>query len=209
MNPMRNRIIRFKGRIITSLVVFLTIPLLGWNALPKLILDRNFENHPATGSSALSFTSAESSSARNVETGQKLFMGNLHFKNGGPPCMGCHSIGSNGILGGGALGPDLTSVTTRRSQSELEAILSNADAAKAPVMQPIYAEHPLTAEEQANLLAFMLSAAGQTETNKEWLVIGISLAGFAAAVMLLGLLYRGRLRGVRKLLLKKAQLQNR
>jgi hypothetical protein len=135
-------------------------------------------------------------------------MGNLRFQNGGPPCMGCHNIGENGLLGGGAMGPDLTNVSTRRSQSELAAILSNSEAAKAPIMQPIYAEHSLTAEEQADLLTFIDASAGQPETNREGLVIGISLAGFVAAVVLLGFVYRGRLRGVRRPLVKKAQPQN-
>ncbi len=172
------------GRIVLLFVAFLAIPLFGWTALPK------------------------SASIGNVEEGQKLFMGNLHFQNGGPPCMGCHNIDENGLLGGGALGPDLTNVSTRRSQSELAAILSNPDASKTPIMQPIYAEHPLTAKEQADLLAFIDASAGQPETNREGVVIGISLAGFVAAVGLLGFVYRGRLRGVRKPLVKKAQAQH-
>ncbi len=205
---MINGIGRFKGWIAFSLVVFLAIPLLGGNAFPKYLPYHNFRNNSAGGIRSLQFVSAQSSLAGNAETGQRLFMGNLHFKNGGPPCMGCHNIGSNGLLGGGALGPDLTNVATRRSQSELTAILSNSAAAQTPVMQPIFAEHPLTAEEQANLLAFIDSSVGQPEANRELLVIGISLAGFVAAVMLLGFVYRGRLRGVRKPLLKKMQSQS-
>jgi hypothetical protein len=118
--------------------------------------------------------------------------------------MGCHNIGSNGILGGGALGPDLTNVSTKRSQSELMAILANLDPAKAPVMQPIYAAHPLTVEEQADLLAFMNASVGQPETKREWLVIGISLVGFLAVVVLIELVYHRRLRGVRKPMVRQA-----
>lgn len=123
--------------------------------------------------------------------------------------MGCHNVGSNGILGGGALGPDLTNVSTKRSQSEIASILSNKEPTISPVMQPIYSEHPLTESEQADLIAFLNASVGQPESNKEILVIGISFAGFVGAVVVLGFVYRNRLRGVRKSLLKKAQPEKR
>jgi hypothetical protein len=143
--------------------------------------------------------------AGNAENGRKLFMGSAHFQHDGPPCMGCHNVGENGLLGGGALGPNLTNVSTRRSQAEILGILSNTESVISPVMQPIYTDTPLTAQEQADLLAFLGASVGQPESDKELLVIGISLAGFVAAVVLIGVVYRGRLRGVRKSLLKKAQ----
>jgi hypothetical protein len=49
----------------------------------------------------------------------------------------------------------------------------------------------------------MKATAGQPESDKELLVISISLAGFVGAVMLLGFVYRGRLRGVRRALVEK------
>jgi mono/diheme cytochrome c family protein len=139
-----------------------------------------------------------------VGRGRALFMGYLHFEAGGPPCMGCHNIGSNGILGGGALGPDLTKISSQRSQPELQTILSNSETAKVPVMKPIYAEHPLTTAEQADLLAFINASIGQPEVNREWLVMGISLLGFLAAVGLIEFVYHGRLHGVRKPLVRHA-----
>ncbi len=71
-------------------------------------------------------------------------------------------------------------------------------------MKPIYAEHLLTESEQADLIAFLEASAGQPETNRELLVIGISLIGFFAAIGLIALVYRRRLRGVRKPLVNKA-----
>jgi hypothetical protein len=129
-------------------------------------------------------------------------MGYAHFQNDGPPCMGCHNIGSNGFLGGGAMGPDLTNVTTKRSDAEILGILSNTGSVISPVMEPIFTEHPLTESEQADLIAFMDASVGQTESNKEPLVFGISLAGLVVAVVLIGIVYRKRLRGVRKPLLR-------
>src|SRR6476646_10160995 len=49
----------------------------------------------------------------NADTGKELFTGVARFQNGGPPCMACHSTGGLGALGGGQLGPDLTTVATR------------------------------------------------------------------------------------------------
>lgn len=135
-------------------------------------------------------------------------MGNAHFQNDGPPCMGCHNVGSNGLLGGGAMGPDLTNVSIRLSQEEIASILSNSGQTISPVMQPIFTEHPLSEIEQADLIAFLNASVGQPESNREIIVIGISVAGFAAAVLLLGFVYRGRLRGIRKPLLKKALTDN-
>src|SRR5215471_7583751 len=49
----------------------------------------------------------------NPEIGKDLFTGVVRFQNGGPPCMACHSAGGIGALGGGQLGPDLTTLVAR------------------------------------------------------------------------------------------------
>jgi len=149
--------------------------------------------------------SAQEIAAGNIENGRKLFMGYAHFQNDGPPCMGRHSVGNNGLLGGGAMGPNLTNVSTRLSQDEIASILTNSGSTLSPVMQPIFTDHPLTASEQADLMAFLNASVGQPESNKEIWVFGLSLVGFVAAVGVLGFIYRGRLRSVRRALVDKAQ----
>jgi mono/diheme cytochrome c family protein len=149
--------------------------------------------------------SAPAIAAGDVENGRDLFMGYVHFQNGGPPCMGCHSVGNNGLLGGGAMGPDLTNVSTEMNQTSLVSILSNFGPNISPVMEPIYTEHPLTVSEQADLIAFLIASEGQTETDRELIVVGISMAGFVAGTVLLGIIYRGRMRGARRPLVNKAQ----
>jgi hypothetical protein len=149
--------------------------------------------------------SAQAIAAGDVDNGRALFMGYAHFENEGPPCMGCHNVGENGLLGGGAMGPDLTDVSTRLSQDEIASLLSNSGPTLSPVMQPIFTEHPLTESEQADLIAFFDASVGQPEANREIWVFAISLAGFVAAVALLGFIYRGRLRSVRRALVNKAQ----
>ena len=161
-------------------------------------------------SSALATQTAEPVSAEmianaNVENGRKLFMGYAHFEHEGPPCMGCHSVGENGLLGGGALGPDLTNVSAQRSDIEILGILSNTGTVTSPVMQPIYITDPLTAEEQADLLAFMKASVGEPETDRELLVFGISILGTIGAAIVFGFIYRNRLRSVRRTLVNKAQ----
>lgn len=148
--------------------------------------------------------SAEQIATGDVENGRALFMGYTHFENDGPPCMGCHNVGGNGLLGGGALGPDLTNITEEREQSDILSVITNYGWPVSPVMQPIYTDHPLTGKEQADLIAFLNSSVGEPEADREPVVIGISLAGFAAATAGLGFVYRGRLRGVRRSLVQKA-----
>lgn len=149
--------------------------------------------------------SAKAIEAGNEENGRKLFMGYAHFENEGPPCMGCHSVGNNGFLGGGSMGPNLTDISERLTLDEMAFLLANSGSEISPVMQPIYTTHPLTVREQADLIAFMISSEGQSETDKEMIVVGISLAGTVGAAMALGFLYRGRLRGVRRPLVNEAQ----
>lgn len=195
---MTNRSGMFKGRVLPLFFVFLAAPLIAWSVLPGSPPDQI----SAGGQAA---EPAQVLPGGDAENGRDLFMGSHHLEGGGPPCMGCHNVGENGLLGGGAMGPDLTNVSTRRNDAEILGILSNTGTIISPVMQPIYTDTPLTEQEQADLLAFLRSSAGQPESDKEWLVFGISLGGFAAAVAALGFVYRGRLRGVRKSLLRQAQ----
>lgn len=188
---MMNRSRKFKERIYLLVIASFTFLLFGCGAAPEEI-----STQPP---------SAEMIANGDVENGQKLFMGYAHLEHEGPPCMGCHSVGDNGLLGGGAMGPDLTNVSTRRNDTEILGILSNTGTDISPVMQPIYVTDPLTAEEQADLLAFMKSSIGQPESDKELLVLGISIVGFFGAVGALGFVYRNRLRSIRRVLVNKAQ----
>lgn len=185
---MSNRSGKFRQRIFITLIVFLL-----------------FGCAPAFESEAVQPASAQAITAGNADHGRDLFMGYAHFENGGPPCMGCHSVGENGLLGGGAMGPNLTNVSSQRSQTEILAVLSNTGRKISPVMRPIYADHPLTWEEQVDLLAFLETSVGQPESDKELLVFGISLFGSVAAAVVIGFFYRGRMRGARRPLINKAQ----
>ena len=148
--------------------------------------------------------SAKAIDAGDAENGRKLFMGYAHFENEGPPCMGCHSIGDNGLLGGGNMGPNLTDVSDRLTQDKMVSVLANSGAEISPVMEPIYTTHPLTEAEQADLIVFMTESAGEEEVDKEWMVFVLSFGGVGAMVVFFGLIYRNRLRGVRRVLVREA-----
>lgn len=188
-----------------------TVRLMGIAVLAMLFLSGcggpyfPFFNEPP----AQEVVSPENMPPGDAENGQALFMGKAHFEHEGPPCMGCHSVGENGILGGGAMGPNLTDITEKRGQAEILGTLSNSGPVISPVMNPIYTDAPLTAQEQADLLAFLETSAGQPEADRELWVLGISLAGSAFGAGVLGFIYRNRLRSVRRTLVEKAQKESR
>jgi mono/diheme cytochrome c family protein len=157
---------------------------------------------PGMGGSAARAQAATPSPAGDVERGRQLFMGEAHLQNGSPPCMGCHNIGSYGRLGGGALGPDLTDVSSLYSDADLAQALASIPW---KTMNPIFSAHPLSTQEQADLRVFLEASAGQPKADREALLFGLSLAGLIAAAGVFGFLYRGRLRGVRDPLVKGAQ----
>ena len=148
-------------------------------------------------------TPAAAPAAGDPGRGQSLFAGNVHFTNGGPPCLACHSAGSTGLLGGGVMGPNLTQVVTRYGQAGLASALANI---AWPTMAPIFTRHPLTEQEQADLLAFLQAASSQQPTNREVPVLALSLAGLFAALIAIGILWRHRLRGVRRPLVERTQI---
>lgn len=188
---MRKHSRKYEERTIFLLIVLLTFLLFGCTSV--------------TEQKAAQPASAEAIANGNADNGRDLFMGYTHLENAGPPCMGCHSVGENGILGGGALGPNLTNISTQRNDVEIIGFLSNTGTKVSPVMEPIYADHPLTAQEQTDLLAFMKSSAGQPETDMELLVLGVSILGTFGAAGVIGFVYRNRLRRVRKAMVDKAQ----
>lgn len=188
---MKNRSGKFEKRIFLPFILLLVVLLFGCAPLPQ---------HEAAEPA-----SVQAIANGDVENGRKLFMGIAHFENEGPPCMGCHNVGTNGLLGGGALGPDLTNVSTERSDIELASVLSNNRWTKSPVMEPIYNQHPLTESEQADLIAFMKSSVGEPETDKELLVLGVSILGTIGAAIALGFIFRNRLRSVRAAMVKEAE----
>lgn len=133
-----------------------------------------------------------------AEVGKELFTGTLRFRNGGPPCMACHSVAGIGALGGGQLGPDLTTVVTRYGgPAALSAFVGGSPT---PTMNAVWRRTPLTAQERANVVAFLTQAAlTQRPAQAIWQLALLAVAGLAILLAIGGWVWRRRLRdGVRR-----------
>jgi mono/diheme cytochrome c family protein len=137
-----------------------------------------------------------------AQRGKNLFEGNESLENGGPPCMSCHSVGGIGALGGGALGPDLTSAFQKyNGEAGIVAVLTTV---AFPTMQPVYLGAPITEQEATDLAAF-LAAAPQAERpgGSVWKLFLLSLGGVAGFAAIALVVWRRRLAGVRRPLLRR------
>lgn len=113
----------------------------------------------APAENALASPAVQNSLLADAVRGQKYFNGELALANGGVNCIACHNVAGTQALGGGALGPDLTEVYTRYGgNTGLGSVLATLPF---PSMQSSFANRPLTAEEQADLLAFFEQSAQQ------------------------------------------------
>jgi mono/diheme cytochrome c family protein len=142
---------------------------------------------------------------KQVAEGKALFLGRQNFQDGGAACVACHAVKSAaGALGGGQLGPDLTLVDRRlNGRKALEAWLSNPASA---TMKPIFNKHPLKPEEIDALTAFFGQTSKETRAENpsayrlRFILLG--LAGAALGLVVLGLIWKRRIRGIRRALVE-------
>ncbi|EAR23354.1 c-type cytochrome [Nitrococcus mobilis] len=146
----------------------------------------------ATGSAAAPAAAATEESAGSADKGEQLFTGETSFRNGGPSCAACHSAAG---LGGGSMGPDLTSTHGRLG----DAIVTWPEA-MAP-MQPIFSAKPLTDSEKADLLAFFKATAAdpnQSSGGPVGMLLGLSILGVVALGAIVSFVWRRRIIAVRE-----------
>jgi mono/diheme cytochrome c family protein len=120
-----------------------------------------------------------------ADTGKNLFTGEKHFSAGGPSCLSCHAISAASVPVGGKLGPDLTDAYAKYGGAT--GIVPVLASMPFPSMQPIYDGHALTEQEQADLAAFLETAAGgEARDDETWLLvlIGLGVTALALALML-------------------------
>jgi mono/diheme cytochrome c family protein len=121
-----------------------------------------------------------------LSRGREYFTGEQSLQNGGTPCMGCHSVGNTGSLGGGNLGPDLTAVYQRYGEAGLVSSIQNISF---PTMQGVYANKALTDQEVADLLTFFEAAnAGGGERAAQKVTGLLWGAGIIGAALLFGVM---------------------
>ncbi|MBI4468279.1 MAG: c-type cytochrome [Acidobacteria bacterium] len=135
--------------------------------------------------------------------GLRIFTGGSPLRRGATACMACHHLSGAGVLGGGTLGPELTTVNIKYRDPELISILQNPNF---PTMSSVFATHPLAEEEIVQLFALFqqskqaapvarLSTVGP-RIEPSFLLIGTGALLFMLLVF--NFLWRGRLRGVRE-----------
>lgn len=137
-----------------------------------------------------------------AERGEELFTGQTPFKNGGPPCSGCHTVSGLPFPGGGTLGPNLTRTYSKLGPEGLSTALHTLFF---PTMAPLYDRHLLTASERSDLFVFFKQADSRHVVRDHTIAVAaITLAGFAILLFLTWVLWHDRLRSVRRTLVETA-----
>jgi mono/diheme cytochrome c family protein len=139
----------------------------------------------------------------NSDIGKDLFTGVVRFRNGGPACMACHSVGGIGALGGGQLGPDLTTLVARFGGAA--AVDAWVAGMPTPTMKAVWSKFPLTTEERASVVAFLAQAGvSQRPAEAIWQLAGLAALGVVILLAVAALNWRNRLRfGVRRPMVAK------
>jgi hypothetical protein len=96
--------------------------------------------------------SAQAAFVQNAARGREIFVGSISLENGGPSCISCHNITSDGLPEGGLLAKDLTHVFGRLGEGGISAMLG---ATPFPAMASAYKNKPLTTKEKQELVAFL------------------------------------------------------
>ncbi|MBE7436607.1 MAG: cytochrome c [Anaerolineales bacterium] len=147
------------------------------------------------GGGATSGGSSAGLPAGDATSGKAYFVGDKRFENGGPQCMSCHSVAGLGSLGGGNLGPDLTTSGFVQSDAAFAAFMG---APSTQTMGAIWVKTPLTAQEQADLYAFLSKASVTKREPSALLQIALlSAVGAAVLIFLAQLTWGKRSKGVR------------
>ncbi len=134
--------------------------------------------------------------------GEALFTGAVGLRNGGPPCVTCHSVSGLPFPGGGSLGPDLSrayrKLGSQGTDAALQTLFFNA-------MTPIYDPRPLTPDERADLKAYLREAGTRPASSPATpVILAITLGGFLILIFVTQFLWRSRIGSVRRDLVRRA-----
>ena len=147
--------------------------------------------------------SATPSVAGDATRGRELFLGRVRLSNGAAACVACHQ--ASGLpLAGGRLGPDLS--TARQKLGGNRGLSSWLHSPPTPLMSTIFRSAPLTSEEATDLTAFLGSANENSVQFNQAALRRVQVTGLGGSLLLVliaGLVWRGRLHGVRRSIVHK------
>jgi mono/diheme cytochrome c family protein len=130
----------------------------------------------------------------NATTGAALFDGSKIFQNRGTQCFACHTLAAISTPGGGSFGPDLTRAAQKYGGARgLIAVLSQMPF---PTMVPVYRDHPLLPQEQADIAAYLDASSGSPAAMTVF-VASLGIWTMGALYMILYSLWHRRLGRVR------------
>ena len=122
-------------------------------------------------------------SPETILEGRDLFNGYKPFANGASPCIACHNINDQSMLGGGKLAIDLTDSYTKLGPAGITAILTNPPF---PVMKSSLLNHALKEDEIQAVISLLKSAGERNSAYKSRESGGIIFftLGFVCALFL-------------------------
>ncbi len=129
--------------------------------------------------------------------GRELFLGQRKLSNGAAACVACHQASGLPLIGG-RLGPDLSAAHLKLGGDR--GLISWLRNPPTKVMSSVFRPAPLMADEAADLAAFLrVTAENSTQVSQAPMrrVQAIGLLGSLLAFVLAGVIWRGRLHGVR------------
>lgn len=137
--------------------------------------------------------------AEEIAFGKNLFEGGTRFSAGGPSCLSCHNVDYDGIISGGLLAKDLTTVYTRLGgDAGVKGILG---APPFPAMTHAYKDKQITDEEIYAVTAFLYKVdqdkVYQHPKGSSGLFTG-GLIGFIVLMCIIYLLWYNRKRKIVK-----------
>ncbi|MBT5078508.1 MAG: cytochrome c [Candidatus Marinimicrobia bacterium] len=138
--------------------------------------------------------------AADISLGELLFIGRKKFKNNGPACISCHHVNGLGYLGGGYLGPNLTTVYGELGgKNALAAWLSNPSS---ETMSPIYNNHPIDESEVLPLVAFFNNESRKNiqlnGNENDFLFMLYGIIGLVTFLIIFDLFWGNRINSIRE-----------
>ena len=150
------------------------------------------------------FTPVTTATAADVTRGRSYFLGESPLKKGAVPCISCHTVrGAASVMGGGKLGKDLTNVFARLGDEGLDRALASP---AFPLMNKVFADHPLDPAEVFALRAFLHQSNLATAPQESGANVPLAASlGSVFVLIVLNAAWARRFRGVRKPLTKRGR----